>query len=251
MKVSIITAVYNSVSTLQNTIESIHSQSYSNIEHIIIDGNSSDGSAEIAIKNISERCKVIRENDDGYYHALNKGLVLADGEIIGILNADDVYIDSNLIEILSTHFANDENLDCIYGDLDFFCQKNGKQVFATKWIAGNFSNRKIKYGWMPPHPAVFLRRSVYKSIGEFDLRFSISSDYDLMLRAFANPSFKSKYISKSFVRMQLGGLSNKSWKNIINKMTEDYAVMKKNQMPATVALLFKNLSKLNQIRRLF
>jgi glycosyltransferase len=122
---------------------------------------------------------------------------------------------------------------------------------VTKWAAGEFSQQKLKYGWMPPHPTVFLRKSVYENIGGFDLRFRISSDYDLILRAFTSSDFKSKYIPQLMVQMLLGGLSNRSWKNIGIKMVEDYSIMIKNQLPAMPALILKNASKCNQLRRLF
>ena len=251
MKVTIITAVYNSAPTLQNTIESIISQSYHNIQYVIVDGNSSDGSTEIALRYVSQRCIVISEDDHGYYDALNKGIALAEGEIIGILNADDVYSDSDLIKAVATHFKDDAELDCIYGDLQYVTDKKDKQVLVAKWVAGDFSQKKMKYGWMPPHPTVFLRRSVYENIGGFDLRFRISSDYDLILRAFASQDFKCKYIPQLIVRMRLGGLSNRSWKNIAIKMIEDYKVMKKNQLSPMISLIFKNFSKLNQLGRFF
>lgn len=129
MKVTIITAVYNGASTLQNAIECICSQSYPNIEHIIIDGNSSDGSAKIAMNYVSQGCKIICEADRGYYDALNKGIDLAEGDIIGILNADDLYVDNNLIETLVTYFVNDAELSCIYGDLQFVAKKRASKCW--------------------------------------------------------------------------------------------------------------------------
>ncbi len=251
MKVTIITAVYNSASTLQNTIDSINSQSYSNIEHIIIDGNSTDGSAEIAIRNIGRRCKVISEADRGYYDALNKGISLVEEGVIGILNADDVYADGDVIKKIVANFAVDRDLDCVYGDLNYVAQKNGERVVVSKWISSDFSQQKIKYGWMPPHPTIFLRKSAYKNIGIFDLSFKISSDYDFILRAFASENFKCKYLPQLMVLMQLGGLSNRSWINIFIKMIEDYKVMKKNQLPPFIALFIKNACKLNQLKRFF
>lgn len=251
MRVTIITAVYNSASTLQATIECVRSQGYPDIEHIIIDGNSSDGSKKIAMSYINRNCRVISEEDRGYYDALNKGINLAEGDIIGILNADDVYPDKNLIKTIVNHFVDDAELDCVYGDLHYVDYKKGKQFVVTKWVGGNFSQRKIKYGWMPPHPTVFLRRSVYETIGDFDLRFRISSDYDYILRAFTAKNFKCKYMPNIMVHMLVGGLSNRSWRNIAIKMIEDYQIMKKNQLSPMVTLFLKNAFKLNQLRRFF
>lgn len=251
MKVTIITAVFNGAATLDKTIQSVISQTYPNIEHIVIDGASTDGSVNIAKSYTGDRCRVISEKDRGLYDALNKGISLAEGEIIGILNADDVYVDANLIEDLATHFASDSDLDCIYGDLNFVAKKKGKEILVSKWIAGELSHQKLKYGWMPPHPTIFFRRSVYKNIGCFDIGFQISSDYDLILRAFAIKDFKSKYIPRLMVNMQLGGLSNRSWKNIATKMIEDYSVMKKNKISPITALFFKNMRKWGQASRLF
>jgi glycosyltransferase len=251
MKVTIITAVYNGEETLEDTIQSILSQSYHDIEHIIVDGNSNDRSFKIAMRYKSERCKVISENDKGFYDALNKGIALAGGEVIGILNADDVYVDSNLIKTVAAHFANDAELSCIYGDLQYVAEKKGTQVMVSKWVASDFSPQKLKYGWMPPHPTLFLRRSVYEKVGVFDLRFHISSDYDFILRCFSRADFKCRYLPQSMIRMQLGGLSNRSWKNIAIKMIEDYSVMKKNKLPPITTLFFKNIRKWGQIRRVF
>lgn len=251
MKVTIITAVYNGASTLRNTIECISSQSYPNIEHLIIDGNSTDGSVKIAMSFISQRCKVISEDDRGFYDALNKGINLAEGDIIGILNADDVYADNNLIKTAVDHFVSDGELSCIYGDLQYVAEKKGAQVLVSKWIAGDFSPKKLKYGWMPPHPTLFLRRSVYDKVGVFDLRFHISSDYDFILRCFSSADFKCRYLPQLMVRMQLGGVSNRSWKNILKKMIEDYGVMKKNKLSPISTLFFKNIRKWVQAKRIF
>lgn len=251
MKVTIITAVYNGASTLQNAIECIQTQCYLNIEHLIIDGNSTDESEKIARKFASQRCKVISEDDCGYYDALNKGVNLAEGDVIGILNADDVYIDSNLIKTVANHFANDIELECIYGDLQYVMKKKGAQVLVSKWVAGDFSPRKLKYGWMPPHPTMFLRKSVYKKVGDYDLNFHISSDYDFVLRYFSTANLKYRYLPQFMVQMQLGGVSNRSWKNIALKMIEDCSVMKKNKLSPIVTLFFKNIRKCNQAKRFF
>jgi glycosyltransferase len=124
-------------------------------------------------------------------------------------------------------------------------------VIFRKWIAGEFSLKKIKYGWMPPHPTVFMKKAIYERTGGFDLRFKISADYEFLLRAFKNADFKSKYIPCLMVHMKLGGLSNRSWGNIKIKMIEDYRIMKENMMPALFSLFIKNSSKLRQLRRIF
>jgi glycosyltransferase len=248
MKVTIITAVYNNARSLQRTIDSVHNQSYQDIEHIIIDGNSTDGSSEIAMKNISQKCRVISENDLGYYDALNKGIGLAEGCVIGILNADDLFSTQDVISNVVSNFVKNMDLDCVYGDLNYVSRKGGRQIIIRKWISGDFTEKKLKYGWMPPHPTIFMKKKSYEKVGGFSLRFRISSDYEFILRAFKTKGFKSKYVPLLMVDMQIGGASNGSLKNILIKMMEDFVIMKDNQMPAMTALFFKNALKLRQLR---
>ena len=250
MKVTIITAVLNSAKTLEKTIKSVLAQHYQNIEYIIIDGASTDGSAEIAKFYAGIGCRVVSEKDCGFYDGLNKGIELATGEIIGILNADDIYATQDVIADVVNEFKHDDRLDCVYGDLNYIQLKGDQQVIFRRWVSGPFKCPKLYFGWMPPHPTVFLKKHIYEKVGGFDSRFKISADYDFILRSFKNKDFRTKYMSKLMVNMQIGGVSNRSLKNIYIKMLEDYRVIKQNGLPGITTLGFKNILKIQQIEKL-
>jgi len=249
MKVTIITTVFNGETTLEKTIQSVLSQNYSELEYLVIDGASTDHSFSIAKKYSGVNCSVISEPDRGFYDALNKGIALASGDVIGILNADDVYVNKEVITDVMSAFVHDPQLDCVYGDLNYVRVVGDQQTIVRRWISSEFTPKKLYLGWMPPHPTLFLRKQVYERVGIFDLHYKISGDYDFILRSFKNKSFKAKYINKLMVNMQLGGLSNRSYKNIIFKMIEDYKILGKNQFPRIITLALKNISKLDQFIR--
>ena len=250
MKVTIITAVFNGAQTLEKTIQSVLTQSYSNIQYIIADGNSVDNSVGIAKANADERCLIFSEDDLGLYDALNKSILIATGDIIGILNADDRYVDKDVISDVVNAFGNDVELDCLYGNLNYIRISGSKEKVVRRWISSHFSSQKLYLGWMPPHPTVFLRRHIYSKVGNFDLNYQISGDYDFLLRSFNSDNFKSKYLPRLMVNMQLGGLSNGSFKNITIKMVEDYRIIKKNKLRGIFTLALKNISKLKQLNGL-
>ena len=246
MKISIITITYNSAKSLPRTLESVQSQIYPDIEHVIVDGASTDGTPSL-IENYAKQYKNVRwisEKDKGIYNALNKGIAMATGDVIGFLHSDDVLFSNRSIEQIAAAFE-DKNIDVVYGDLQY-CRE-GKIV--RRWKSNAFHPCSLKYGWMPPHPTVYVRREVYQQVGEYDEWFRISADYDMMLRIFT-AGYKSKYIPEVLVSMETGGASNKNTKARLSKTQEDYIVLKKNHVGAgylTVAC--KQLRKLRQFLR--
>lgn len=211
MKISIITVCFNSAETIKDTIKSIASQDYPDIEHIIIDGGSSDGTLDI-IASASSVNRYISEPDAGIYDAMNKGLAMATGEVIGILNADDMYAQVNVISRIAAVFE-DESVDACYADLVYVKQHNTTKI-VRYWKSNPFRTGTFKNGWMPPHPTFFARRKVYESYGKFDLNYSIAADVELLFRFLEIHKIKSEYLPSVLIMMRLGGTTNKSFENI-------------------------------------
>lgn len=243
MQLSIITATFNSAYTVQNALNSVSDQTYSNIEHLIIDGASNDNTLEIVNKYTSQQKQIVSEPDMGVYDALNKGLKLAKGEIIGFLHSDDEFASAGTIERITKAFHNPE-IDVVYGDLQYI---NHKGELIRHWRSKPFEPFLLAKGWMPPHPTVFMRREVYEKHQLFDLQYRISADYDYMLRVFTDKTLNVHYIPTVITKMRIGGMSNRNLKNILNKSLEDYQIIKKHKLSHPIWLLIqKNLSKLTQ-----
>ena len=245
MRVSIITTVYKGVKTIEDCIKSIISQTYSNVEYIIIDGGSTDGTLDIIKKYMNSIAKVLSEPDDGIYHAMNKGIKIATGEVVGILNSDDIYADNYVIENV-VKYLSENDIDCCYGDL-VYVDKNDTNKIIRKWMAGNFAKRKFEKGWMPPHPAFFVKNRIYERYGSFNLKFPIIADYELMLRLLYKHDISTIYIPKVLVKMRTGGKSKPSFINVINNSISCYHAWKANGLrPRIITFLLKPLSKINQ-----
>src|SRR5688500_9800290 len=205
MKISIITACYNSAATIGDTLASVAMQEYPNIEHIIIDGSSSDNTLDI-VNRFPHVFKVISERDNGIYDAMNKGIAEATGDVIGILNSDDVYTSGKVLSTVMKEFEN-TSIDALYADLQYVQFHDLNKVTRT-WHSGNFSKRKFYFGWMPPHPTFFVRRSVYRKIGTFNCKLRSAADYEFMLRVLVKNNHKASYIPQVLVKMRTGGMSN-------------------------------------------
>ena len=244
MKVTIITATFNSSKTIQDTILSLESQTYNNIEYIIVDGNSKDNTLEIINEYSTRVSTVICEPDKGIYDALNKGISAATGDVIGFLHSDDILAYPDAITDIVSKFS-EGNFDAVYADLEYVSQDNTNHV-VRKWKSGNYNVSKLKYGWMPPHPSFYMKRSRYIEWGVFNLNYKISADYDSLLRYLWVHKAKAVYLPRVLTKMRVGGISNRSLKNIIQKSREDVNVIKMNGLFWPIALLFKNLSKLPQ-----
>ncbi|PDH47242.1 MAG: glycosyl transferase [Bacteroidetes bacterium MED-G20] len=243
MKISIITVCYNSQETIKDTIESVINQSYDNIEYIIIDGNSNDNTCNI-INSYSNIDIFISENDKGIYDAINKGIKRASGEIIGLLHADDVFDNHQVIEKVISNFSS--NKDILYGDINYVKKNNLNQI-VRKWRSGNYSSKKFKWGWMPPHTGFFLKRKCYINFGLYRLDLGSSADYELMLRMFEVHKLSSFYLPINIVKMRVGGISNSSFKNRWTANKNDKKSWKVNSLnPGWCTFVLKPIIKLKQ-----
>ena len=213
MKISIITATYNSEAHIADCVRSVNSQTYDNIEHIIIDGASKDNTVKIIEETPNRVTKIVSEPDKGIYDAMNKGIRMATGDVIGILNSDDFFTSDDVIQSIAKEFSNDSTLEGIYTNLYYVNQDNPDQI-VRHWVSNTFKERSFFRGWHPPHPTLYLRKDVYEKYGVFNLDFSLSADFELMLRFFEKYKIKTKHLPITTVRMRLGGATSKNWENV-------------------------------------
>jgi glycosyltransferase involved in cell wall biosynthesis len=244
MTISIITAVYNNKTNITQCIESVLSQTYPHIEHIIIDGGSTDGTRDIILSYEHKISRWISEPDNGIYDALNKGITMASGDIIGILHSDDLFANSDILEKIAGLFRKTD-CDAVYGDLLYVAKEDISKVIRY-WKSCPFDVKKFRHGWMPAHPTLFMKKKVYDQFGLFDLHYRIAADYDLMLRTVGSGKLNCTYLPEIITRMRIGGASNKSLKNIWQKSYEDWLAIRKNNMGGCYTLFMKNISKINQ-----
>ena len=219
LKVSIITVALNSVKTIKDTLECIKSQDYNNIEYIVIDGGSTDGTIDVIRSYHNQITYFVSEDDKGIYDAMNKGIVAATGDIVGILNSDDFYSSNTIISDIVEVFQN-RKCDSVYGDLVYVKPDNTKKVIRY-WSAGHFTIRKLKRGWMLPHPTFFVRKAMYNRFGLYNIDLKSASDYEMILRLLYKHNITVYYINKVLVRMRIGGQSNASLINRIKANRED------------------------------
>ncbi len=247
MKVSIITVTYNSAKTLERTLKSVQDQTYRDIEHIIVDGASTDATMDIVRANESHIAKIVSEPDEGIYDAINKGIKMATGDIIGILNSDDILATPFTLEHIVRAFEK-ENADIVYGDL-VYCDREDDEKIVRYWRSNKFSRGSLYFGWMPAHPTLYVRRSLYDDNGLYSTALHISADYDFMLRIFRRDKYKKVYIPQVLIRMAMGGISNRSMKTIWLKSREDYHVLRFNDVGGYFTLFCKNFRKIVQFLR--
>lgn len=247
MKISVITAVFNARETVVDTIESILCQSHPDVELIVVDGGSTDGTVELLNRYKDKLSAFISEPDTGIYDALTKGVAHATGEAVGFLHADDLFTGVYVLEMIAGAFS-DSSVDAVYGDLVYVSKTNTDKVMRY-WRAGEFNREQLRCGWMPPHPTLYVRRTLYKEYGGFDASYRIAADYDCILRLLSNIEGKVVYIPEVLVRMRLGGVSNRSASNIVRKSWEDYRALRENGIGGIGALAWKNISKLGQFIR--
>jgi len=225
MKVSIITVVFNAEHTIGDALKSVASQNYPDIEHIVVDGASSDGSLSVIKANSSRVATLISEPDSGIYEAMNKGLRLATGDVIGLLNADDVMQDETVIsQVVEAH--RDQCLDACYADL-VYVKANDLTKVTRYWRSEDYHQGLCFNGWMPAHPTLYLKRRVYENVGLFDTNLRYQSDLEFCARAFEVHAIRSKYIPKLWVRMRLGGVTNNSVSSMVKGNWESYLALRK------------------------
>lgn len=245
MKVSIITVTYNSAKFLEECICSVRNQDYNDIEHIIIDGGSLDDTLEIIKKHESRNIKWISEKDSGMYDALNKGMKLATGDIIGALNSDDVFAASNVVSEIVKCFKH-SRVDSVYGDIVYVSQSNTKKVIRY-WEGFSYSRDRFRYGWMPAHPSFYIRKELVDELGSYESHYYTAADYEFMLRYLYHYRISAQYIPKLIVKMRVGGASNRTLSARLRANRRDYLAMKKNHVPMPfIASILKLIIKVRQ-----
>ena len=247
MKISIITVTYNCVSVLSDCLNSVASQTYNNIEHIVIDGASTDGTLTLLNSKKHQLDTLVSELDKGIYDAMNKGIKIAKGDIIGFLNSDDFYANNEVISKVASEFKKEPSLDACYSDLIYVNQSNTSKI-VRNFKSSEFKQGLFSKGWCPPHPTFFARRSVYEQYGNFDLNYRIASDVELMMRFLEICKIKSRYIPEVWVKMRMGGTTNKNFKNIWTQNQEVISSFKKNGLSVNLIIFFiyKIISRFKQ-----
>lgn len=244
MKISIVTAVYNRERTIGEALASVASQTHSDLEHLIVDGASRDGTLDVVRAHPDPRVVLVSEPDKGIYDALNKGIRRAKGDVVGLMHSDDQFAHTQVLEKVALAFA-DPAIDIVYGDLDYVSASDVTTV-VRHWRAGEFTRARLRQGWMPPHPTVFARVSVFADHGLYDTSYRIAADYEAMLRFFGRAGLRSAYIPEVLVKMRTGGASNRSLKHILLKSGEDLRALRANGVGGVGTLAAKNLSKIPQ-----
>lgn len=248
MKVSIITVTYNSARFLGDCIRSVQMQNYKNIEHIIIDGKSTDGTIKIIKKYEAGISRWISETDKGMYDALNKGMKMATGDVIGILNSDDVLDNDHVIFNIVREFVANK-ADAVYGDLEYVAQEDTDKVLRV-WKGMPYNRSRFEHGWMPAHPTFYVKRSLVEKYGGYETHYFSAADYEFMARYLYQHKISASYLPKLIVRMRMGGASNINIKQRLRANRRDYLAMKRNKIPfAFFVSILKPLIKLHQFTR--
>ena len=243
--VSLITPVLNGSKTIETSIKSVLGQTYDYIEYIVVDNGSTDGTMDIINRHKDKIAKIVFEKERGIYTTMNRGLRFASGDIVGILNSDDFYAHNKVIEKVVNIFLREE-VDSCYADLEYVSRDNPQKVIRF-WKGSQYIKGKFNYGWMPPHPTFFVKRSVYAKLGYFNTDLKISADYELMLRFLVRYGISTYYIPEVLVKMRAGGISNQSLKNLLTKTYEDWQAWKINNLNTHLyIILLKKLLKLPQ-----
>jgi len=245
MKITIITVSYNSADTIETTFKSLIDQTYDNIEYIVVDGGSTDGTLDLITKYSKHISQWVSEPDKGLYDAMNKGIAMATGDVIGLINSDDLFCDNNALEKVGNVFRKQPNLDSVYADLYYVSQQNTDKI-VRHWITG--SQRKFRNGWHPAHPTFYIKKEVYNKYGDFDLTYKLAADFEIMLRFLEKFSISTTYLKEPLVKMRLGGETNKSLNNILKQNAECIRAFKKNDVSVSSFLypILRILPKLVQ-----
>lgn len=208
LRVSVITVCYNASNTIESTIISVLNQSYSNIQYIIIDGKSTDNTMDIVNKFTNKISKVVSEPDNGLYEAINKGITLSDGDVVGILNSDDIFYNDSIIETIVKKFNDNTTTMSLIGDIAFI---NNSNIITRKYSSKNWAPFFLRFGVMPPHPSFYCRRELFSKHGNYRTDFKIAADFELLLRFLLINKVNYKYFNEIVVLMKPGGLSTKNW----------------------------------------
>ena len=236
MKISIITAVYNREATIADAIKSVASQNCGDLEHVVIDGMSSDGTSEIVNANRATIDVSIREPDSGIYDALNKGIAASSGDVVGFLHADDLFADDSVIQRIQQKFQSGD-YDAVYADLTYVAFEDPNRVIRY-WESGDYFISKFRYGWMPPHPTVYVKREIYEKFGAYRTDHGSAADYECMVRLMFRHQISVGYIPEVAVNMRVGGESNASIKNRVNANLADRNAWTENGLRPPFGLRF-------------
>jgi len=243
LKISVITATYNAQNTISKCIESILQQNFKNLQFIIIDGGSTDDTLKIIDKYHDQIDIIVSEPDKGVYDAMNKGIALATGDIVGTLNADDYYASDNILQQIAAAFS-ERNIEILYGDLDYVDTIGN---ICRKWRSETYRGGLFDWGWMPPHPTFYCRKNLFDKLGSYKLDYGSAADYELMLRFIHHHGSNPYYLNKVMVKMVVGGISNKSLKNRLKATHFDFKAMRNNKISLPFfTILLKPLRKIVQ-----
>ena len=229
MKIVVITVCYNSDQTIAHTLRSVREQTHRNIEHIVVDGGSTDNTLAVVAAEGSHVAKLISEKDNGIYDAMNKGIQLATGDVVAFLNADDLYKDADVLAQVA-QVMQTEQLDALYGDVEFF--RAGQQDdIVRRYNSGRFTADRLGWGWMPAHPALFVRRALFERYGMFRTDYRIAGDFEFIARVFKHPELRHRHLPKSLVCMQMGGISTSGWRATLQLNREMMRACRANSIP--------------------
>ncbi len=235
MKISVITVPYNSGKTIADTLDSLAVQTYLNVEHIVVDGASTDETLARIRNHRNPNIRLVSEPDKGIYDAMNKGLALGSGYVVGFLNSDDVYADTTVLEKVAAVFK-DKSVEVCYADLVYGTKDNNR--IARYWKSKPFHKGDFSKGWCPAHPTFYIRKSALQRLGSFDQSFKLAADVEFMMRYLEQGAVKSVYIPQVFVRMRLGGATNQSWENVWKQNIEIFAALRKNKVPFSLVMFW-------------
>lgn len=245
MKISVITVCFNSAATVRDTLRSVATQTYPDVEHIIVDGASTDGTMEIVRAHGTRLARVVSEPDRGVYDAMNKGIALATGEVVGFLNSDDFFASPAELEFVARAF-DDPGVDACHADL-IYVREHDPGTVVRYWKSSPYRRGRFRTGWMPPHPTFYVRRAVYERLGGFDLDFRFQADFELTTRFLEVHRVRSAYLPRVMVKMRLGGATNNSLANILKGNLEAYRACLKNDLPVSpLFVLRKIMSRIPQ-----
>ena len=233
MKISLITVCYNSGKTIEDTFKSVQSQSYKDIEYIVIDGGSKDNTLELINQYKEIIDYTVSEKDNGLYDAMNKGIEKATGDVIGFLNSDDLFCDDMAVEKVMNVFNENSKIDSVYADI-YYVDQNNTDKIVRKWITGK--QKTFKKGWHPAHPTLYIKKKVYNQYGGFNLKFKLASDFEIMLRFIEKYKISTIYLPEPLIKMRLGGETNKSVENIFRQNKECIKAFKDNDLKVNSVL---------------
>jgi len=244
VKITVVTAVFNRAGTIADAVRSVRRQTHTDIEHVVQDGASCDGTLDVLAQLPSPTMLVQSAPDGGIYDGINRGIARATGDVIGLMHSDDLFASDTVLSTVAEAFA-DQDIDGVYGDLVYVAAQDPARVIRY-WKSGTYAASKLRDGWMPPHPTLYLRREVFERWGVYDTEFRIAADYEAMLRWLVKGQIRLSYVPEVMVRMRVGGESNRSIGRLLRKSREDYRAMRRHRVGGVRTLMSKNFSKIGQ-----